>query len=317
MFLFLWDLEKYAGPRLKKTVEILGKNRYNYPMKLGWGIVPMGAAFRPTPGIWPGFFRRSAQKQGGTAMGEVIAVLSGKGGTGKTSLCAGLATALAAEGRRVLCIDLDVGLRNLDIALGMQEVPALSFTDVSSGACSLEAAAMHPSYPNLFFLTAPVGLTPEEIDRKGFSRMLDQAAKEFDFCLLDAPAGLGAGFSLAAGFAHRVVLVTGGDPASLRDAGRTAEVLELMGKRWVRLAVNRVRPELFEQMAVNVDDMMDSVGLPLLGIVPEDRAVTLAAAFGAPLLRYSRRGAASAACQRMARRLMGQQVLIPKIRSGR
>ena len=246
-------------------------------------------------------------------MGEVIAVLSGKGGTGKTSICAGIAACLAREGKRVLCIDLDVGLRNLDIALGMQDVPALAFTEVFAGGFDLSAAAVHPRLPNLSFLTAPVGLRPEEVDREGFFRLLSRAREQFDFCMIDAPAGLGTGFQLAAREADRVILVTAGEPAALRDAARTAEVLELMGKSWVRLAVNRVRPELYETMSLTVDDVMDGVGLPLLGIVPEDRNVTLAAAFGSALIFTTRRGAA-AACRRMALRLMGVRTLIPKIK---
>lgn len=132
-------------------------------------------------------------------MGKVVAVLSGKGGTGKTTVCAGLAAGLAAQGCRVLCIDLDVGLRNLDIALGLSQVPALSFQDVSEEGADLTAAAQHPVYETLFFLTAPVGRRPEELDRAAFDRMMEAARQSFDFCLLDAPAGVGAGFQLAAG----------------------------------------------------------------------------------------------------------------------
>lgn len=131
-------------------------------------------------------------------MGNVIAVLSGKGGTGKTTVCAGLATGLAAQGRRVLCIDLDVGLRNLDIALGLAQVPALSFPDVSEGGEPIQSAARHPAYETLFFLTAPVGRSPEELDQEAFDRMMAEVRRTFDVCLLDAPAGVGAGFQMAA-----------------------------------------------------------------------------------------------------------------------
>ena len=98
-------------------------------------------------------------------MGEILAVLSGKGGTGKTSVTAGMATALAALGETVLCIDCDIGLRNLDIALGMAHTDTLSFLDVSQGGYTLEQAAVHPRYPNLRFLTAPVNCKAEDIDR--------------------------------------------------------------------------------------------------------------------------------------------------------
>lgn len=241
-------------------------------------------------------------------MGNVIAVLSGKGGTGKTTVCAGLATGLAAQGRRVLCIDLDVGLRNLDIALGLAQVPALSFPDVSEGGEPIQSAARHPAYETLFFLTAPVGRNPEELDQEAFDRMMAEVRRTFDVCLLDAPAGVGAGFQMAARAASSELLVTGPDPGALRDGARTGEILELMGKRDVRLVVNRVNPKLYRSMGLTVDDVMDLVGYPLLGLVPEDRNVTLAAVHDRPLLQYARRSPAADAFRRMSKRLQGLPV---------
>ena len=136
-------------------------------------------------------------------MGSVIAVLSGKGGTGKTSVCAGVSVALAAAGQRVLCVDCDVGLRNLDISLGLSDSGALSFQDVSEGGYSLYQAEPHPDYPDLFFLTAPMNRTVEQIDAQAFCDMLSKARTMFDYILLDAPAGVEAGFQLAAMAADR------------------------------------------------------------------------------------------------------------------
>ncbi len=240
-------------------------------------------------------------------MGELIAILSGKGGTGKTSLCAGIAEALALQGEKVLCIDCDVGLRNLDIALGISQIGGLSFLDVCSGGYSLESATVHPVYPGIFFLTAPVSCPVEEIDPAAFSKMLTAARSKFSYILLDAPAGIDAGFKLAARFADRVILVTSADPASIRDASRAADVLETMGKENIRMIVNRVQPKLFEAMDVTVDDIMDQSGLPLLGLVPEDQKVILSAAFRQPLLGCGKKGAA-AACKRIAKRIRGLYV---------
>ncbi len=242
-------------------------------------------------------------------MGELIAVLSGKGGTGKTSVCAGLAEALAQSGANVLCIDCDVGLRNLDIALGICELGTISFMDVCNGTYPLEAATVHPVYPNLKFLTAPVNCPVEDIDRFAFARMLDQARGHFHYIFLDAPAGIDAGFRLAAMCADRVILVTGADPAAIRDARQAADRLELMGKTNVRLVVNRISKKMAAAMSLTVDDVMDEAGLPLLGIVPEDPNVVLAAAFCQPLLGYTTKGAA-AACKRIAKRLRGLRVPI-------
>lgn len=242
-------------------------------------------------------------------MCEVIAVLSGKGGTGKTSVCAGISTALAELGKNVLCIDCDVGLRNLDISLGLSQTAALSFLDVAQGGYSLQHAAQHDMFPSLFFLTAPVSCTAEEVDDSGFLQLLEQAAQQFDYVFLDAPAGIDAGFRLAARFASRIILVTGSDPASIRDAERTGELLELMGKENVRLIVNRIHKKMFAAMGITVDDIMDQTGLPLLGVIPEDTNVVFAATDGEPLLRYTKKGAA-AACRRIAKRLQGRSVPI-------
>lgn len=238
-------------------------------------------------------------------MGEVFAVLSGKGGTGKTSVCAGLATALADQGLRVLCVDCDVGLRNLDISLGLPDSSALSFLDVCEGGYSLDAISQHPSYPSLFFLTAPMNRAVEDIDPASFSGMIRRARPLFDYIFLDAPAGVDAGFRLASSAAERFLLVTGSGPAAVRDAARVGELLELMGKTNVRLIVNRVRPDMLKTLRMTIDDVMDTAGLPLIGIVLEDPNVTLAASFGKPLLRYARKSPASQSFRKIASRIQG------------
>ncbi len=244
-------------------------------------------------------------------MGKLIAVLSGKGGTGKTSLCAGIASALADSGERVLCIDCDIGLRNLDISLGLADYCALSFTDVYSGNYPLEKATQHPAFPTLFFLTAPVNCGCTAVDEEKFAAFLEEAKQKFQFILLDAPAGIEAGFQLCAKHADQVILVTNADPASVRDAARAGELLEQMGKTQVRVAVNRVNEKLYRAVRVTIDDVMDRAGLPLLGIVADDTDVALAAAFEQPLLRYNKRSEAAKACKRIAKRIQGFPEPIP------
>ena len=176
---------------------------------------------------------------------------------------------------------------------------------------SLEDATRHPVFPKLAFLTAPVNCPADAVDLDGFHKLLQQARAQYDYIFLDAPAGIEAGFMLAAKYADRVVLVTGPDPAAIRDASRAGEVLELMGKTNIRLVVNRISEKMAKAMKLTVDDVMDRAGLPLLGIVPEDESVVLAAAFGQPLLGYTKKGAA-AACRRIAKRISGLTVKIPK-----
>ena len=238
-------------------------------------------------------------------LGEIFAVVSGKGGTGKTSVCAGIAAALAEEGKKVLAIDCDVGLRNLDISLGLTDSGALSFLDVSEGGFSLEQAAKHPDYANLYFLTAPLNRAVEQIRMDAFGDMLREARRAFDYIFLDAPAGVDAGFRLVSGAADRFLVVTGFGPAAVRDASRVGDLLELMGKKDVRLVVNRVDREMLSTVRLTIDDIMDTAGLPLSGVVLEDPNVTLAASFGKPLLKFARRTPAAKACRKIAKRIQG------------
>jgi len=243
-------------------------------------------------------------------MGELIAVLSGKGGTGKTSVCAGIATALADSGSSVLCIDCDVGLRNLDISLGLSELSALSFMDICSGNYTVDQATEHPLYPKLRFLTAPMNCDAAQVNHAAFEKMLRAAQSQYDYILLDAPAGVDAGFQLAARHAERVLLVTGADPASVRDARRAGDLLELMGKPDVRLIVNRISAFMAKKLRTTVDDVMDQAALPLMGVVPEDIQIVFAAAAQKPLLKHAKRCEAARAFRRIANRIQGLGVPI-------
>lgn len=154
-----------------------------------------------------------------TSPGQCIAVASGKGGTGKTSFTAGVGAALALSGRRVLCLDCDIGLRNLDLALGLSDRTLMDFSDVAQNRCSLELAAVeHPKIPGLFLLTAPARPHGRPVTEIQMADLLREVRRRFDFCLLDAPAGLGRGFQLATCAADRCVVVTTADASSLRDA---------------------------------------------------------------------------------------------------
>ena len=238
-------------------------------------------------------------------MGSVIAVLSGKGGTGKTTATAGIAVALSGAGTRVLCVDLDVGLRNLDITLGLSEGSALSFRDVSEGGYALEQAARHPDYPNLHFLTAPLNCRVDELDEAALLAMLRSARDQFDYIFLDAPAGVEGGFRLASNAADRFIVVTNSGPAAVRDAGRVGQLLELAGKTDVRLLVNRVDRTMLNILDKTIDDVMDEAGLPLVGVVLEDPDVPMAAASGMVLQSFNKRSSAAKSFTRIAKRIQG------------
>ncbi len=244
-------------------------------------------------------------------MGTVIAITSGKGGTGKTSIAGGTAASLALMDRRVLCIDMDIGLRNLDITLGLNDRALMDFSDVALGRCPLARAAVeHPTLKGLSLLTAPMtmpaSLTPDKV-----RALLDNARSMYDYILIDSPAGLGPGFRLAICGADRVIVVATNDTSSLRDAQRT--VTELEGVRQVHLVMNRIQAKLLRRLRATIDDAMDAAGLPLIGVVPEDPQVILCANLGQPLTTRGKRGAALA-CWNIARRLEGHRVPIMRIR---
>lgn len=244
-------------------------------------------------------------------MGIVVAVTSGKGGTGKTSITGGVAACLTLMGRRVLCIDMDIGLRNLDITLGLNDRALMDFSDVALGRCPLGRAAVeHPTLKGLSLLTSPmslpVGLTPEAV-----RALLDTARLAYDYVLIDSPAGLGGGFRLAVCGADRAVVVATSDASSLRDAQRTVAQLDHIPQ--VHLVMNRIQAKLLRRLRSTIDDAMNAAGLPLLGVVPEDPQVMLCANLGQPLTCCGKRGAAHA-CWNIARRLEGQQVPVMRIR---
>ncbi len=247
-------------------------------------------------------------------MSTAIIITSGKGGTGKTSLTSGVGSCLAALGHQVLCIDMDIGLRNLDLNLGLSDRALMDFTDVLSGRCTLERAAVpHPVIQGLSLITAPVTLPQEPLSEQAMREMIRQARKKYDYILMDSPAGLGEGFRLASCAADRAVVVATTDASALRDAQRTVTILRGRIPQ-IHLVVNRVQPKLMRRLRTTIDDAMDTAGLPLLGIIPEDAQVILSGNQGEPLILRASRGAAIAYLN-IAKRLLGQKVPLMKLRA--
>lgn len=217
-------------------------------------------------------------------MGKIIAVVSGKGGTGKTSFTANVGLALAALGCHTLCLDCDITLRNLDLALGLSDSALMDFSDVMSGRCTLEEAVVsHPKYPSLFLLAAPLVFGGFSVEPEQVTALMSQIRESFDYCLVDAPAGLGQGFRMATQEADHVMVVTTTDVTALRDAQRTVMELDRFPNGKVHLIVNRVAKKLLRQLHTTIDDAMDAAGLPLLGVVPEDADIPKCLNQGTPL----------------------------------
>ncbi|WP_298034447.1 P-loop NTPase [uncultured Dysosmobacter sp.] len=249
------------------------------------------------------------------SLGQCVAVVSGKGGTGKTSFTAGVGAALALAGKRVLCLDCDVGLRNLDLALGLSDRALMDFSDVAQGRCSLAAAVVeHPRLSGLFLLTAPVRVRGRPVTNPEMAALLDQIRRQYDYCLLDAPAGLGNGFLLATCAADRAVVVTTADASSLRDAQHTVMELDRFSSGSLHLVVNRVRKKLLRSMHATIDDAIDKAGLPLIGVVPEDDALPLCLNQSTPLLLAAGQSPSACAYRNIAKRLQGGKAPLLRIR---
>ena len=246
-------------------------------------------------------------------MGKIIAVVSGKGGTGKTSFTACVGLALAEMGYETLALDCDITLRNLDLALGLSDSAAMDFSDVLEGRCTLaEAAVRHRKYQKLSLLAAPLAPVNARFDQAAMSALAREIRETYDYCLIDAPAGLGQGFALATGMADSAVVVTTTDPAALRDAQRTVMELRRFPAGQVHLVVNRVRKKMLKALHATIDDAMDTAGLPLLGVIPEDTDVPLALNQGVPLrdMNYY----AQRAYDNIARRITGARVPLMRAR---
>lgn len=245
-------------------------------------------------------------------MGIAIVITSGKGGTGKTTSAAAIASCLAAMGSKTLCLDADAGLKNLDLMLGMSDAALMDFCDVINGRASLDyAAAAHPVIKNLYFLTAPVNTPPEEIDPEGMKKLIADVKENFDYCIIDCPAGIGAGFKLAAENADMAIVVSNCDSSSLRDGQRTVTELYALGLTNVRLLVNRVKPRILRKIRSTIDDVIDTVGAQLIGLVSDDDSVTLAASEGTPLILYNSKKAGMQYLN-VSRRILGFKVPLTK-----
>ena len=245
-------------------------------------------------------------------MGKIIAAASGKGGTGKTTFTANVALALAHMGQRVLCLDCDITLRNLDLALGLSDRALMDFSDVLEGRCTLhEAAVPHERYPSLSLLTAPMADRPLSLSVPKLQALAREIRESYDWCLIDAPAGLGQGFQMAACMADQVIVITTTDVSAMRDAQRTAAELSAFPSGTVHLVVGRVSKKVLRQLHTTIDDAIDAAGLPLLGVIPEDPDVPYCLNRG--LVLREQNYYAARAYENIAKRIMGQKTPLMKI----
>lgn len=241
---------------------------------------------------------------------RVLTITSGKGGVGKTTVVANLGTALAMQGQRVVVIDADVGLRNLDVMMGLENRIVYDLVDVIEGHCRLRQALVRDKrLSELFLLPAAQTRDKSAVQPDDMVRVCEDLREQHDFILVDSPAGIEAGFRYAIAPADEILIVTNPEVAAVRDADRVIGLIEAEEKGPARLIINRVKPDMVRRgEMLDIADTVELLAIDLVGIVPEDMAMLIAANRGQPLALSSDSSLAGRAFHNIARRLRGEDV---------
>jgi len=243
-------------------------------------------------------------------MSRVIVVTSGKGGVGKTTCSANLGMALAQRGHSVAVVDADFGLRNLDLLLGLENRIVYTAVEVISGECRLDQALVKDKrHPNLVLLPAAQNRTKEAVSPEQMKDLLNSLAKNYEFVLIDCPAGIEMGFQNAIAAATEAIIVTTPEIAAVRDADRVIGLLEANDVKNLHLIVNRLRAGMVqEDMMMSVSDVQEILAIPLLGVVPDDEKVIVSTNRGEPLVLSETLSLAGIAFNNIVQRLEGKKV---------
>lgn len=253
--------------------------------------------------------------------GKVITVTSGKGGVGKTTVTANLAAALAVRGRKVVALDADIGLRNLDIVMGLENRIVYDLVDVVEGRCRLRQAMIKDKrQPELYLIPAAQTRDKMAISPSDMVLVCDELRQEMDYILIDSPAGIERGFRNAIAPTDQVLIVTNPEVSAVRDADRIIGLIEAEEKGPGRLIVNRVKPEMVSRgEMLSIEDIIDILAIQLIGVIPEDEHILIGSNSGMPVAMNGVNGAsASHAFRNIAGRLEGEEIpyLDLKARSG-
>ena len=240
---------------------------------------------------------------------RVIVVTSGKGGVGKTTTTANIAAALAGLGNKVVAIDGDVGLRNLDVIMGLENRIVYTLLDALDGNCRLNQTLIRDKrIENLYMIPTAQSKTKDAVNAGQMVKVCEELRSDFDYILIDSPAGIEAGFRNAAAGADEALVVTTPDVSAVRDADRIIGLLESMEKSPIQLIVNRIRPHMVRNGdMLGVSDVLDILAIKLIGMVPDDESVFTSANNGEPLTMSSK-STAAVAFRNIAARIAGQDV---------
>ncbi len=247
-------------------------------------------------------------------MGEAIVITSGKGGVGKTTTTANIGAGLAQAGSRVALIDADIGLRNLDVVMGLENRIVYDLVDVVEGFAKLKHALIKDKrFENLHLLPAAQTRDKTAVSPEQMKHLVESMKDEFDYVLIDSPAGIEQGFRNAVAGADKALVVATPEVSSVRDADRIIGLLEANEKHKPCLIINRIRPSMVKRGdMMDIDDMIEILAVQLIGVVPEDEAIVVSTNRGEPAVMNSN-SRAGEAYRQITRRLKGEDVPFAKI----
>ena len=250
-------------------------------------------------------------------MSEVIVVTSGKGGVGKTTTSANVGTGLAMMGKKVILIDTDIGLRNLDVVMGLENRIVYNLVDVIEGNCRIKQALIRDKrYPDLFLLPSAQTRDKSSVTPGQMIKLVENLREEFDYILLDCPAGIEQGFKNAIAGADRALIVTTPEVSAIRDADRIIGLLETEDVGRIDLIINRIRMDMVRRGdMMSVDDVMDILSIPVIGTVPDDEDIVISTTQGEPLVGMN--GYAGQAYLNICKRILGESVPLMNLENNR
>ncbi|MCR5271696.1 MAG: septum site-determining protein MinD [Lachnospiraceae bacterium] len=241
-------------------------------------------------------------------MSEVIVITSGKGGVGKTTTSANVGTGLAMLNKKVVLIDTDIGLRNLDVVLGLENRIVYNLVDVVEGNCKVSQALIKDKkYPNLFLLPSAQTRDKTSVSPEQMKKLTDELRNDFDYILLDCPAGIEQGFKNAIAGADRALVVTTPEVSAIRDADRIIGLLAANELKQTDLIINRLRMDMVKRGdMMNVEDVCEILAIPLIGVVPDDEQIVVSTNQGEPLVGSN--ALAGQAYMNICHRVLGEEV---------
>ena len=244
-------------------------------------------------------------------MCEVIVITSGKGGVGKTTTTANIGIGLAQAGKKTVVIDTDLGLRNLDVVMGLENRIVYNLVDVISGGCRLKQALIRDQrYPELYLLPSAQTKDKSAVSPEQMRKLLSEMKSEFDYILIDSPAGIEQGFQNAIAGAERSIVATTPEVSAIRDADRIIGLLETGGIRRNELLINRLRIDMVRRGdMMSVEDVTEILAIDLLGVIPDDEQVVIATNQGEPVVGTD--SLSGQAYERICRRILGEETEIP------